>query len=173
MVFRFCWKILLSTNLYVLLNFLANASDTFGGIQEDSIMLWKQIISHPLLQNTQIVLFLNKCDLLRGRCILPIEDLLLICIGQPNSRLALNSAILFFPMGKDRMITSLLQLVRVIMRCYADMIFIYFIHRSSKKVWWVKLCVMYTVRTDRLSKQPYCINTNHPFLASFTVTSPR
>ena len=31
-------------------------------------MLWKHIISHPLLQNTQIVLFLNKCDLLRSEC---------------------------------------------------------------------------------------------------------
>jgi len=34
---------------------------------EDSILLWKHIISHPLLQNTQIVLFLNKCDLLRTK----------------------------------------------------------------------------------------------------------
>jgi len=34
---------------------------------EDSILLWKHIISHPLLQNTQIVLFLNKCDLLRNK----------------------------------------------------------------------------------------------------------
>jgi len=34
---------------------------------EDSIMLWKQIIAHPLLQNTQIVLFLNKCDLLKTK----------------------------------------------------------------------------------------------------------
>ncbi|KAF8813717.1 guanine nucleotide-binding protein alpha-4 subunit [Phlegmacium glaucopus] len=34
---------------------------------EDSILLWKHIIAHPLLQNTQIVLFLNKCDLLRTK----------------------------------------------------------------------------------------------------------
>jgi len=34
---------------------------------EDSILLWKHIIAHPLLQHTQIVLFLNKCDLLRAK----------------------------------------------------------------------------------------------------------
>lgn len=34
---------------------------------EDSILLWKHIIAHPLLQDTQIVLFLNKCDLLRTK----------------------------------------------------------------------------------------------------------
>ena len=34
--------------------------------QEDSTLLWKHIISNPLLKNTQIVLFLNKIDLFKG-----------------------------------------------------------------------------------------------------------
>lgn len=30
-------------------------------------MLWKSIVSNPLLQNAQTVLFLNKFDLFKGR----------------------------------------------------------------------------------------------------------
>lgn len=32
---------------------------------EDSILLWKSVVSNKLLENVSIVLFLNKCDLLR------------------------------------------------------------------------------------------------------------
>jgi guanine nucleotide-binding protein subunit alpha len=34
---------------------------------EDSILLWKHIISNPLLKETQIVLFLNKIDLFKAK----------------------------------------------------------------------------------------------------------
>ncbi|KAJ7072562.1 guanine nucleotide-binding protein alpha-4 subunit, partial [Mycena amicta] len=34
---------------------------------EDSILLWKMIVSSPLLQNTSLILFLNKCDILRAK----------------------------------------------------------------------------------------------------------
>ncbi|KAF8906474.1 guanine nucleotide-binding protein alpha-4 subunit [Gymnopilus junonius] len=34
---------------------------------EDSILLWKHVVSNPLLKNTQIVLFLNKIDLFRAK----------------------------------------------------------------------------------------------------------
>ena len=34
---------------------------------EDSILLWTAICSSPLLVKTQLVLFLNKCDLLRRK----------------------------------------------------------------------------------------------------------
>lgn len=34
---------------------------------EDSILLWKSIVSNPLLQNAQTVLFLNKFDLFRAK----------------------------------------------------------------------------------------------------------
>ena len=67
---------------------------------------------------------------------LSVKDLSLICIGQPNSRLALYSAILLFPMGKGRMIMSLLPLVRV-MRCYEPLDSSTCFYRSSKKIWWV------------------------------------
>lgn len=32
--------------------------------QEDSVLLWKSVCSHKLLANVELVLFLNKCDLL-------------------------------------------------------------------------------------------------------------
>lgn len=35
---------------------------------EDSFILWKQVISNKLLADVNIVLFLNKCDLLKVRC---------------------------------------------------------------------------------------------------------
>ncbi|KDR75295.1 hypothetical protein GALMADRAFT_268845 [Galerina marginata CBS 339.88] len=34
---------------------------------EDSILLWKHVISNPLLKDTQIVLFLNKIDLFKAK----------------------------------------------------------------------------------------------------------
>ncbi|KAF7358433.1 hypothetical protein MVEN_00893800 [Mycena venus] len=34
---------------------------------EDSILLWKIIVSSPLLKNTNLILFLNKCDILRAK----------------------------------------------------------------------------------------------------------
>lgn len=33
----------------------------------DSFLLWKTIVSHPLLKKTDLVLFLNKCDILRSK----------------------------------------------------------------------------------------------------------
>ena len=32
---------------------------------EDSLLLWKSVVSNKLLEKVSIVLFLNKCDLLR------------------------------------------------------------------------------------------------------------
>ncbi|KAJ7718026.1 guanine nucleotide binding protein, alpha subunit [Mycena maculata] len=34
---------------------------------EDSILLWKAIVSSPLLKETSLILFLNKCDILRAK----------------------------------------------------------------------------------------------------------
>ncbi|KXN90120.1 Guanine nucleotide-binding protein alpha-4 subunit [Leucoagaricus sp. SymC.cos] len=34
---------------------------------EDSILLWKSIVSNPLLKNTETVLFLNKIDIMRAK----------------------------------------------------------------------------------------------------------
>lgn len=36
-------------------------------LQEDSILLWKAIVSHTLLKDTNLVLFLNKCDILKEK----------------------------------------------------------------------------------------------------------
>ncbi|KAH7922718.1 G-alpha-domain-containing protein [Leucogyrophana mollusca] len=33
----------------------------------DSVLLWKTIVSNPLLKKTDLVLFLNKCDILRAK----------------------------------------------------------------------------------------------------------
>ncbi|KIK95545.1 hypothetical protein PAXRUDRAFT_826893 [Paxillus rubicundulus Ve08.2h10] len=33
----------------------------------DSFILWKNIVSHPLLKKTELVLFLNKCDIFRAK----------------------------------------------------------------------------------------------------------
>jgi len=35
--------------------------------QADSFLLWKSIVSNPLLKKTDLVLFLNKCDILRAK----------------------------------------------------------------------------------------------------------
>jgi len=42
---------------------------------EDSLILWKSVVSNKLLKNVSIVLFLNKCDLLRV-CFIPFASLL-------------------------------------------------------------------------------------------------
>ncbi|KAJ7782839.1 guanine nucleotide-binding protein alpha-4 subunit [Mycena metata] len=34
---------------------------------EDSILLWKTIVSSPLLKDTSLILFLNKCDILKAK----------------------------------------------------------------------------------------------------------
>jgi hypothetical protein len=34
---------------------------------EDSVLLWKAIVANELLARTALVLFLNKCDLLRAK----------------------------------------------------------------------------------------------------------
>ncbi|KAJ7209639.1 guanine nucleotide binding protein, alpha subunit [Mycena pura] len=34
---------------------------------EDSIVLWKMIVSSPLLKETSLILFLNKCDILKAK----------------------------------------------------------------------------------------------------------
>ena len=41
--------------------------DTRVNRLEDSFMLWKSVIESKLLQNVNIVLFLNKCDLLKKK----------------------------------------------------------------------------------------------------------
>ena len=38
---------------------------------EDSLVLWKSVVSNKLLANVNIVLFLNKCDLLQVRYFSP------------------------------------------------------------------------------------------------------
>jgi hypothetical protein len=35
--------------------------------QEDSVLLWKAVCSNKLLANVELVLFLNKCDLLEAK----------------------------------------------------------------------------------------------------------
>lgn len=35
--------------------------------QEDSVLLWKSIVSNPLLAKTSIILFLNKIDILKAK----------------------------------------------------------------------------------------------------------
>jgi hypothetical protein len=34
---------------------------------EDSVLLWKAVVSSELLAHTNLVLFLNKCDLLKAK----------------------------------------------------------------------------------------------------------
>lgn len=36
-------------------------------IQEDSVLLWKAVCSNKLLANVDLVLFLNKCDILEAK----------------------------------------------------------------------------------------------------------
>lgn len=34
---------------------------------EDSVLLWKAVVANPLLAKTNLVLFLNKCDILKHK----------------------------------------------------------------------------------------------------------
>lgn len=36
-------------------------------LQEDSVLLWKDVCSNKLLANVDLVLFLNKCDILKKK----------------------------------------------------------------------------------------------------------
>jgi guanine nucleotide-binding protein subunit alpha len=36
-------------------------------MQEDSVLLWKDVCSNKLLANVDLVLFLNKCDILKKK----------------------------------------------------------------------------------------------------------
>jgi hypothetical protein len=46
---------------------LTRAQDPTVNRLEDSILLWKSVVSNKLLANVNIVLFLNKCDLLQRK----------------------------------------------------------------------------------------------------------
>ena len=35
--------------------------------QEDSVLLWKDVCSNRLLANVDLILFLNKCDILEAK----------------------------------------------------------------------------------------------------------
>lgn len=35
--------------------------------QEDSVLLWKSVCSNKLLANVELVLFMNKCDILEAK----------------------------------------------------------------------------------------------------------
>lgn len=43
------------------------AFDVDLNLQEDSMLLWKMINTSKLLSKTEIVLFLNKCDILTAK----------------------------------------------------------------------------------------------------------
>jgi guanine nucleotide-binding protein alpha-1 subunit len=55
-------------------------------LQEDSVHLWKSIVSNPLLSRTNLVLFLNKSDLLRDKLANGIRfaDFVVSYGGRPN-----------------------------------------------------------------------------------------
>lgn len=36
-------------------------------LQEDSVMLWTSIVSNKLLKDTNLILFLNKCDIMKTK----------------------------------------------------------------------------------------------------------
>ncbi|KAF7375922.1 hypothetical protein MSAN_00006600 [Mycena sanguinolenta] len=42
---------------------------------EDSILLWKTIVSSPLLKDTSLILFLNKCDILKVSAIILFQGI--------------------------------------------------------------------------------------------------
>jgi hypothetical protein len=48
-------------------NRLLNPSITHFLRQEDSVLLWKAVCSNKLLANVELVLFLNKCDILEKK----------------------------------------------------------------------------------------------------------
>ena len=43
------------------------AEDSSVNRLEDSLLLWRTVVSNKLLENVNIVLFLNKCDLLEDK----------------------------------------------------------------------------------------------------------
>ncbi|TFY74522.1 hypothetical protein EWM64_g9490, partial [Hericium alpestre] len=43
------------------------AEDEHVNRLEDSVLLWNQIVSNPLIERTNMVLFLNKCDILKEK----------------------------------------------------------------------------------------------------------
>lgn len=47
--------------------FYGNPQLIFFIQQEDSVLLWKMICSNKLLANVELVLFLNKCDILEKK----------------------------------------------------------------------------------------------------------
>ena len=56
-----------SSNVIILLFFYFIAHFATFVQQEDSILLWKSIVSNPLLARTNLVLFLNKIDILKSK----------------------------------------------------------------------------------------------------------
>lgn len=36
-------------------------------MQEDSVLLWKMVVANPLLNKTNLILFLNKCDIMKEK----------------------------------------------------------------------------------------------------------
>ncbi|EEB96447.1 hypothetical protein MPER_04421 [Moniliophthora perniciosa FA553] len=43
------------------------AEDNTVNRLEDSILLWRHIVQHKLLAKTELILFLNKCDILKAK----------------------------------------------------------------------------------------------------------
>lgn len=71
-----------------------------GVFKEDSILLWKAIVSNQLLKNTNIVLFLNKIDILKSGLIL--NPGFRGWFHQPNSLLVLSLGITWCHMVTDQ-----------------------------------------------------------------------
>jgi len=46
---------------------LVSSDRLVSSVQADSVQLWSSIVSNKLLADTPLVLFLNKCDLLRTK----------------------------------------------------------------------------------------------------------
>jgi len=53
---------------------------------EDSVLLWKSIVANPLLKKTNLVLFLNKCDILKEKLAsgIRLADYILSYGDRPN-----------------------------------------------------------------------------------------
>lgn len=56
-----------SVNRLVRIAFHCSLSDTRRSVQEDSVLLWKAVCSNKLLASVDLVLFLNKCDILEAK----------------------------------------------------------------------------------------------------------
>ncbi|KAF7969981.1 hypothetical protein HWV62_25472, partial [Athelia sp. TMB] len=67
---------------------------------EDSVLLWKSIVRNPLLKNTNLVLFLNKCDILKAKLSSGIKmaDYVMSYGDRPND-FDSASACMFFSSG--------------------------------------------------------------------------